>query len=101
MYAGDFGTATAEAKRVLSRDSAFHTAYLPLAIGALAPGDIAAARRAYEGMARTGASGASLAALGGVDIALYQGYSEEAVKLLTNACGDRGQETSPPATGTR
>jgi len=83
MYAGDFGAAAGEATKVLEQDPAFHKAYLPLAAAALAEGDFAAAGRAYDGMAGAGSLGASLAALGQADAALYQGRAATAIDVLT------------------
>jgi tetratricopeptide (TPR) repeat protein len=97
MYAGDFTTATAEARRVLARDSAFHTAYLPLAIGSLEKGDLNGAIGAYESMARTGPSGASLSALGRADVALYRGSLDEAEKLLTEGITEDERAGNRPA----
>ena len=54
-------------------------------MGALARGDLAAARIAYERMAKAGAFGASLANMGAADLALYQGQFAEAEAVLEAA----------------
>jgi eukaryotic-like serine/threonine-protein kinase len=82
MYAGDFKTAATEAQKVIAQDPAVYRAYFPLAIAALASGDAAMARSAYERMAKSGTAGASLAGLGLADIALYQGRFAEAETIL-------------------
>jgi tetratricopeptide (TPR) repeat protein len=82
MYAGDFGAAAKEARRTLQENPTFAKAYLEVAIAALAAGDIAAANEAYDKMAQVGRSGASLAATGKADIALYTGRSVDARQIL-------------------
>lgn len=52
MYAGDWETASREAGKVIDADPKHSTAYLPMAIAALARGQADAARDAYERMAR-------------------------------------------------
>jgi tetratricopeptide (TPR) repeat protein len=98
MYAGDFATAAATARKLIEEDSAFETAYLPLAMEALAAGDPLRARSAYEQAAKAGAAGASLAAIGLADIALYQGKYDEAIGSLPGAIGrDTGQQNASGA----
>jgi len=82
MYSNDLGAAVAEAKQVLALNPSFHKAYLPLAVAALVAGDRQRARAAYDDMARTGPRGASLATLGRVDLALYEGRWQEAETML-------------------
>jgi serine/threonine protein kinase/tetratricopeptide (TPR) repeat protein len=85
MYAGDFDTAAAEATKVLETDPKFHKGYLPIALQALQRGDLAGARAAYTKMAATGPAGASLAASGLGDLALYEGAYADAVTTLQSA----------------
>src|SRR3954471_22117743 len=74
MYAGDFGGASAAGKAVIAQDPLTVKAYLPVAIDAIVKGDSAAAAAAYDDMtAKAGAGGASLAAIGRADLALYAG----------------------------
>jgi tetratricopeptide (TPR) repeat protein len=82
MYAGDFETAAAAAKEVIAQNPKFAKAYLVLAMAALAKGDVAAARNAYQGMAEAGASGASRASMGLADAAIYEGKYSEAEAIL-------------------
>lgn len=81
MYAGDFDLARSEAESLLKQDPEFFKAYLPIAMAALASGDILAAKAAYKKMAELGDRGASLASIGLADIALFQ---EEAADALAN-----------------
>jgi tetratricopeptide (TPR) repeat protein len=82
MYAGRFDVAAAEAKTVLEKDPSAHKAYLVQAAAALAAGDSAAVKDAYARMSEAGPRGASLAALGAADFAIYEGRFREAVDLL-------------------
>jgi tetratricopeptide (TPR) repeat protein len=84
MYAGDFDTAEKGARALLAEDPTFADAYFPLATSLLAKGDRAGARAAYHQMAGTGASGASRAAMGLADIAMYEGRFSEAETILSD-----------------
>jgi tetratricopeptide (TPR) repeat protein len=85
MYAGDFKKAAATAQVLIGENPAFETAYLPLAMEALASGDPARARSVYEKAAQAGAAGASIAAIGLADVSLYQGRYDEALAVLQDA----------------
>jgi tetratricopeptide (TPR) repeat protein len=78
MYAGDFAAGARDAKNVLAEQANYHTAYLPIAMDAAANGDLAAATRAFNDMAKSGARGASLASIGRADLALYAGQADSA-----------------------
>jgi len=83
MYASDLKTAVEEAGKVVKADPTYYLAYLPLAMQAMTVQDLPAARQVYErAAAQAGASGASLAAIGLADIALYDGKPADAEKLL-------------------
>jgi tetratricopeptide (TPR) repeat protein len=85
MYASDLKTAVEEAGKVVKADPSYYLAYLPLAMQAMTLPDLAAARQVYERAAtQAGASGASLAAIGLADIALYDGKPADAEKLLVD-----------------
>jgi tetratricopeptide (TPR) repeat protein/tRNA A-37 threonylcarbamoyl transferase component Bud32 len=82
MYAGDFDGAATMAKKVLTEQGGYVTAHLPLVVDAVARNDSAAAVQAYDQMAKAGVRGASLAAIGRADLALYSGRLDEAQRLL-------------------
>ena len=84
MYQGDWETATDEAGQVIAADPEYGTAYLPMAIAALAQGQVDASREAYRRMALTNKTehGASLAELGLADIDLYFGQVGAAQERL-------------------
>ena len=85
MYAGDFKSAADEARAEIKMDPALMKAYLPLAVAAIADGNFNAARAAYGDMGKTGVPGASLAALGLADLAMYEGRFTDAEALVKAA----------------
>ena len=98
MYAGDFGGAASYAKGAIAENPSIVKARLPLAMDAVARGDLAAANAAYDDMARTGAAGASLAAIGRADLALYTGRIDGvAADLKSSIAADRAAKTTTPA----
>ncbi len=82
MYAGDFQTATSTAAEVIKEDPKYFKAYLPLAMSALVTGSTADAGAAYDRMATAGPGGASLAAIGRADLAMYEGRYGDAERIL-------------------
>jgi tetratricopeptide (TPR) repeat protein/predicted Ser/Thr protein kinase len=82
MYAGDFGTALQEAASILEANKSYGSVYVCLALSSLASGDSDRSRKAYEKLRALDASGASIAAFGLADLALYNGNLEEAAHIL-------------------
>jgi tetratricopeptide (TPR) repeat protein/predicted Ser/Thr protein kinase len=82
MYAGDFETAIKEQDEVLRLNPRFALGYLGKALSQLALGHPDQAAETYGKGAEVDARGASLAAMGLADIALYQGRVTDAVPLL-------------------
>ena len=100
MYASDFKTASAIARKLAEEDPKFETAYLPLAMDALAGGDDAGARAAYGKAAQAGEAGASLASAGLADLAMYEGRHDDAISMLPAAAAhDRDQQNAFAAAG--
>jgi tetratricopeptide (TPR) repeat protein len=85
MYAGDFKTAQETAQPLIKEDPTVDVPYLPVAMSAVAAGDIPRARATYEQVKQAGNSGASLGALGTADLAMYQGRYDEAISILPAA----------------
>lgn len=85
MYAGDFDTAIKESQKLLELNPKFEKAYICLAVAQLAKGDDTAAAETYRKAAPLSAWGASAAAVGLADIALYQGRPDEALSILEPA----------------
>ncbi len=78
MYATDFETAVAESARVRELDSSYFKAWLPVAIKALAEGDVAGARDAYGAMQPLGTRGELTAQLGLADVSMFAGEYDRA-----------------------
>src|SRR5262249_28347487 len=85
MYASDFKTAADSARAIIHDTPTFVLAYLPLAMDALVAGNVADANAAYSRAATIDAEGASLAAIGLADIALYEERHADAVTILVPA----------------
>ncbi len=82
MYAGDFETAIKEQDEVLRLNPKFALAYVGKALSQLALGHPDLAAQTYRKGAQVDARGASIAAMGLADIALFQGRPADAVPIL-------------------
>jgi eukaryotic-like serine/threonine-protein kinase len=82
MYAGDFDRAISESNEILKLNPSFEKAYLCLGIAQLGKGQVDESKAAYQKMAGLSEWGASEAALGLADLAVYQGHLTEAAGLL-------------------
>jgi tetratricopeptide (TPR) repeat protein len=90
MYAGEFAKAASEAQRVVTDDPSLGLSYLPLAVNALDERKLDQAAGIYERAAATGSVGASLAAIGLADMAMYVGkYADAARRLEAGIAADR------------
>jgi tetratricopeptide (TPR) repeat protein len=84
IHRGDLTGAAREAEQAIKAHPQSPEAYLPLAAAAALTAP-ATARAPYERMAATGPAGASLAAAGLADLALYEGRHAEAAEILEAA----------------
>lgn len=82
MYAGQFAAAITDGGELLKLNPKFYQAYVPIALAQLAQGKTAEAAASYRQMQSMGPDGASLAAVGLADIALYEGRNADAVTIL-------------------
>ena len=82
MYAGDFETGVREQKTVLEMNPQFVLAYVGLALSELGAGRPAEALATWNKLAATGPAGASSAAAGLADLALFQGRIADARSIL-------------------
>jgi len=82
LYAGDFDTAATEAGRVLLENPMFEAGARTLALAKLAGGHIEEAKQEYAKLAAMSPRGASMAASGVADLALYEGRLSDAMGLL-------------------
>ena len=101
MYAGDFPLASSEAQKLIKEGTATYDTYLPLAVSAIADGKLDDARAVYERMANVDASGASLAVVGLADIALAEGRTSEAARILQAGIKADQQQDNPAAVATK
>jgi tetratricopeptide (TPR) repeat protein len=98
LYAGDFATAEQEAKKVLAQNPSFEKAYVALALAALGQGRPAQAEEIYRRLQTVSARGASFAAAGLADLALYKGRLAEAVTVLEKGiAGDIANQNTTAA----
>jgi len=98
MYASDFETAAREAEVVHTANPSYETAYVPEAMALIDRGDFAGATNVYDRLRQVSPYGASLAATGAADLALFQGKLVEAADLLENGiAGDKATEFSSEA----
>jgi tetratricopeptide (TPR) repeat protein len=82
MYGGQFEDAIREAGEVLKLDAAYRKAYVAMALSHFALGRTADAEAAYRKLEAVGAVGASMAAIGLADLALYEGRRADAIAIL-------------------
>ncbi len=85
MYAGDFKQAIDDSQQLIKLNPGFAKAYLCLGLSQFAKGDPDAATATYKKLADLSKSGASDAAVGLADIALYQGRANDAIAILKPA----------------
>jgi tetratricopeptide (TPR) repeat protein len=95
MYAGDFAAAAKEAAQVIATNSALHKAHLAIATTAFVGAKVDEALEAYRRMAASGPRGASLAAIGVADVAMYRGRFDEAESVLTRNLADEQAAGAP------
>jgi tetratricopeptide (TPR) repeat protein len=84
LYAGDFDKAIRSAQAVIEASPSYYKAFRTLALAQLAQGKLAEAAQTYQRLQALDSLGASYAALGLADLALYEGRTSDAVSLLEN-----------------
>ena len=82
LYAGDFVSAAREAQQVLQDNPTFETGARTLALAKLGEGRIEEAQQEYTKLEAMSPRGASMAATGLADLALYEGSLPDAVGYL-------------------
>jgi len=85
MYAGDFEIAILDSREALKINPRFAKAYLCIALAQLARGKTDTAQATWGQLAVMGDEGASAAAIGLADLALYQGRYNDVTKMLPAA----------------
>jgi len=84
-YASDFRTAEEQARQVQQLNPSYAKGYISLAFAQLGQGQLEQAAETYRKLAKISAWGASNAASGLADLALYEGRFEEAALTLEAA----------------
>ncbi len=82
LYSGDFESAAREARTVQDASPSYTTPRVVSALAAIGSGHPEQAAPAYQALAPVSRSGATLAAQGVADLALYRGRPSEAVAIL-------------------
>ncbi len=82
LYAGQFETAITESNEVMKLNAGFVKAYVARALAELALGRPADAVKTYTDLSAVSPAGASSAALGLADVALYEGRTRDAIAVL-------------------
>jgi tetratricopeptide (TPR) repeat protein len=81
-YSGNFTGGEQEAREALQLNSSYELSYLALAEAQLGQGQMSQAAETYHKLEKVSALGASLAASGLADLALYEGGFAEAARIL-------------------
>jgi len=98
MYAGNFDKAKQQAQAALQINPSYEKAHVAIALSQLAGDDVAGATATYTRLAALSPRGASIAAGGLADIALYQGRSKDAISILDAAAlRDRDEKRTDAA----
>jgi eukaryotic-like serine/threonine-protein kinase len=87
LYSSDFAAAATEAKKVLETDPNYFQAYTPLVLSSIVTAS-EPAPSIYQRMASTGVRGASRAAIGLADLAIYEGRYGDAINSLPIAIAE-------------
>jgi tetratricopeptide (TPR) repeat protein len=82
VYAGDFQSAEREVQAARQLNPSFPRGYITLAYAALGQDELDKAEEVYRDLEKTGAIGASLAASGVAELAVYGGRFSEAARML-------------------
>lgn len=84
-YAGDFETCAQQGREIQKLNPLYEEGYLVLAYAQLGQEQLPQASETYQKLEKLGARGASLAASGRANLAVYQGKYPEAVQILDKA----------------
>jgi len=97
VYAGDFQSAEREVQAARQLNPSFPRGYLTLAYAALGQNEMGKAQRAFRDLEKTGAMGASLAASGAADLAVYEGRFSDAERILEQSAAEDANAGRPDA----
>jgi tetratricopeptide (TPR) repeat protein len=94
-FGSDFQGGEREARAALQINPSSDQGYLNLAEAQLGQGQLSQATESYHQLEKVSAMGASMAALGLADLAMYEGHFAEAVRLLEKAAATDLQAKKP------
>jgi serine/threonine protein kinase/tetratricopeptide (TPR) repeat protein len=95
MYAGNFEAAIQEDRRVMEMNPNLVLGYVGTAVPQLALGHPDEAIATYHQLEKVGPEGISTAAAGLADVALYQGRTSDAIKILEAGAGSDMTNKNP------
>jgi len=98
-YNGDFDAGLREQQAVLQTNPKFVLAHVGMAMSQLGNGQATEAKATYEKLAKLDAQGASMAASGLADLALYEGRAADAIKILEKGIEMDRKEKNQEAAG--
>ena len=98
-YNGNFAAGLREQQAVLQTNPRFVLAHVGMAMSQLGNGQVTEAKATYEKMAKLDAQGASMAASGLADLALYEGRAADAIKILEQGIEADRKEKNQEAAG--
>ncbi len=97
LYAGDFANAEKEASAALAANPAYMKAYTTKALAQIGQENRAGAKTTYGALEQISPAGASFAAAGLADIALYEGRYADAADIVTKAIAADLKESNSAA----
>jgi eukaryotic-like serine/threonine-protein kinase len=101
MYGGDFQTAEQETRTVLQINPQYAKAYIVLGLTKLADGKPKEAAEAYQKAESLSPRGASFAANGLADLAIYEGRLKDAAAILEKSIAADEENKSPGTAATK
>lgn len=99
IYAGDYAAGAKAAQDVLQQNPSYAEALGALAMAQAGLGDLSNATATYQKLQALNARGASMAAIGLADLALYQGHDGEAISLLEKGIAADNVAKDPASAG--
>ena len=99
IYAGDYAAGAKAAQEVLQQNPSYAEALGALAMAQAGLGDLSSSAATYQKLQALNARGASMAAIGLADLALYQAHETEAISLLEKGIAGDNVAKDPASAG--
>ena len=100
-YEGDFESGIREQQAVLQMNPSFVLGYVGLAMSQLEKGQVQDAKKTYEELGKKDARGASMAADGLADLALFENRTKDAMAILDNGIAEDVKDKNLDAAGNK